>query len=457
MKYIGREEEKKIINDQLDRNSFSNILIYGRRRVGKTELISKCLSNRKERIIYFTALKISYKNNIDRLSNYIKDIFNTNYSFDNLNSILDYISERSLKEKIIFVIDEFSFLIGNNNLVESELQIFCDKNANNKNLKMIISGSMIDIMKSIIEGDKPLYGRFTSIIDLKPLNYYEVGLFFNDRSNEEKVLLYSILGGIPHYLKLVDEKLSVEDNIIKLFFSKDNIMDSEIEILLNSEISKIETANTALSIINNNSLTYTEINQKLSTNNKSNESVYILNKLLSMDIIDKEISINNDKKATYYIKDNALLFYYTFVLPNINKSTFMSSKTLYKNIIEKQLLNNYVPKQFEKICKEFLIIQNKKDKIKPVFYNIGKLTYHDKKDNINNEFDIVTLDDNGYIYYECKYINKILDIKTVENEISSAKHSSFDFYNFGFFSKKGFDKNIKTSKYNLYSLDDIYK
>ena len=454
-RFIGRKEEQKVINNELDSERFSAVLIYGRRRIGKTELITNCINSRKkEDIIFFTAAKTIYEENINRFSQYISDYYNVNYSFNNLNSILSYITEKSKENKTILIIDEYSYLKQENSIIDSDMQKFIDSNSNNSNLKLILSGSIVDIMKNLIDGNEPLYGRFSAIISLSPFNYYEAAEFMNNRTNEEKFELYSVFGGVPHYLKLIDERLSVKDNIINLFFSRNNVMESEIEILLNSELSKIETANTVLSAIGNSSLSYKEINQKIGKN--SNGAAYILNKLVSMDIIRKEINIQKEdsNKGLYYINDNALLFYYTFVLPNRNRTQFMSPETIYSELVEQQLYTNYLPKQFEKVCMEYLIKQNIRNKIKPPFYSIGRLIYHDPKTDLNHEYDIVTKDKNGYIYYECKYINTPVDEETVNNTILNADNSSFNFYSYGFFSRNGYKK--KKSSIAMYALDDLY-
>ena len=457
MKFIGREEEVRIIKRELDRNSMSALMIYGRRRVGKTELISYCLRDRKENILYFTAQKSSYEENFERFSSYIKEKYEISYNFNNLDSLLQYISQKSHEKKTILVIDEYSYF-NNEKTVDSSIQQFIDSNTNNNNLKLIISGSVVHVMTSIIESNQPLYGRFTSIIMLKSFNYYEASKFYPERRNEEKIALYSVFGGVPHYIKLIDPQLSVDENIINLFFSKNLVMESEIEILLNSELSKIETANAILSYLNKSHLSYKDINQKLSSYKNSNGSTYVLNKLLSIDIIDKEIEVNktDSNRGAYFIKDNALLFYYSFVYPNKNKMSLMSPEIFYNEKIKKELYDNFIPRQFEKICKEFLIMSNKNNLIHPVFYSIGNLIYHDKERDENHEYDIVTEDKNGYIYYECKYTNKALIDSDIDKEISKSNTSLFRFYNYGFFSKSGYKNINKDNKYILYTLDDLY-
>ena len=99
---------------------------------------------------------------------------------------------------------------------------------------------------------------------------------------------------------------------------------------------------------------------------------------------------------------------------------------------------------------------NKRNKLEVPFYEIGELTYHDKKENINREFDIVTKDDNGYIYYECKYYQNKVSNKDIEAEIKQANSSKLKFYKFGFFSRRGFEKSVDGKTYILFTLKDIF-
>ena len=459
MKFIGRQEELNIIKKDLNSDKFSCVLLYGRRRVGKTEVISQCIKNRKEKVIFFTASKVSVSDNFELLCKYIAEEYSLSYSFNDFPSLFDFLSEKSKQEKTIVIIDEYSYLRESDVAIDSYLQQFIDKNIHNKNLSIVVSGSLVEIMKSIIDSGEPLYGRFTSIIELKPFDYYEASLFFPNKTSEEKMQLYSVFGGIPHYLKLIDQDKSVEENIIDLFFSKNTVMESEIEVFLNGELSKVESANSVLSFVGNGSKSYQDINQKLSSKKSGNNAAYILNKLVGIGVLDKEIEVNKDNsnRGLYYIQDNALLFFYSYVMPNKNRLSIMSGKALYKKIIEKELKVNYYPKAFEKVCKEFLIRKNLMGEVDDLFYAIGRLTYHDKSSGENYEFDIVSANDNGYKDYECKYQEDKLTNKDIEVEVQQGIKSKFNFYKYGFFSKNGFDKSVDRELYELYTLDDLYK
>ena len=116
----------------------------------------------------------------------------------------------------------------------------------------------------------------------------------------------------------------------------------------------------------------------------------------------------------------------------------------------------FVPKQFENICKEYLIKENIAGKLNTPFYKIGTYYYDDPKNKTNGEFDVVTLDSNGYIFYECKYKDKAINNQTIYKEIQQVKSTGLNCYKYGFFSKSGY---VEKSDDNIiqYTLDDLYK
>ena len=133
----------------------------------------------------------------------------------------------------------------------------------------------------------------------------------------------------------------------------------------------------------------------------------------------------------------------------------MDSDVFYDTYIKKDFETQYVPQIFEKICKQFLIRLNKAGKTIIPFFKIGKYDYDDPVNKKNGEFDVVTEDSEGYIFYECKYRNTKISQHLIENEIEQVKQTGMNCYKYGFFSKCGFDP-IKHDDVILYSLDDLF-
>ena len=238
-------------------------------------------------------------------------------------------------------------------------------------------------------------------------------------------------------------------------------MQLEVENMVISEVSKISLANSVVNIIGEGNTKYSDIVNRL-TSNKS-EKVnpdYILKKLIDLEIIEKVYPINekNNKKRTFYrFKDNLMEFYYRYIYRYKNANSYLTVDDFYDEFVKEDLLSKYLPLKFENISKEFLIRANQKHKISPLFYDIGTYFFNDSKLKINRQFDLVTEDKNGYIAYECKFKDKPLSKKTINEEEYQIISSGLNVYKLGFISKSGFDKNIDQDRYNLFSLDDFYK
>lgn len=457
MKFIGREEELKLLNGLIKSDNFESILIYGRRRIGKSELIKYCLETNDILSIYYEAKQTSEQNNLISFSNIVSYSLNLPLGFNNIEELLDFIFKQAQDKKIILVIDEYPFLKNKIEGMDSILQTLIDKYSNTTKLKLIICGSYIQVMKDLLSVHNPLYGRFKKSIDLLPMNYYDSSKFYNKFSNEDKIALYSVFGGIPYYNSLINENKSVKENIIDLIASKDSSLFQEIPSFLNTEISRIVNANEVFEVLGKGYHKFTDIVDK-SHVSSAPSTIDVLEQLINLRLVEKRAPINdenNKRKSGYYISDNLALFYYKYIFINQSIINIMNKNDFYNTFIKEDFYTMYIPKQFETICKEYLIKENKKGKLKTPFYKIGTYYYDDPKTKTNGEFDIVTLDKNGYIFYECKYKDKAINNQIIYKEIEQVKNTNLACYKYGFFSKNGFTKDVDNNIIK-YTLDDLF-
>ena len=459
--FIGRDNELKGLSEKLNNDRFESILIYGRRRIGKTELIKEAIKNLNCVSIYFEC-KLSFLNeNLIDFNNEVNRVLNCDFRFDSFKKILKFLFDYSRKEKIVLVIDEFPYLLQSKALIISDIRDLIDEYCMNSKMKIILSGSLVQVMKNLNDSSSETYGRFTSIIPLTAFDYFDSSKFYDNYSDEEKILMYSVFGGVAFFNSLIDSSLTALDNIKKLILNKNSILQLEVENMVISEVSKISLANSVVNIIGEGNTKYSDIVNRL-TSNKS-EKVnpdYILKKLIDLEIIEKVYPINekNNKKRTFYrFKDNLMEFYYRYIYRYKNANSYLTVDDFYDEFVKEDLLSKYLPLKFENISKEFLIRANQKHKISPLFYDIGTYFFNDSKLKINRQFDLVTEDKNGYIAYECKFKDKPLSKKTINEEEYQIISSGLNVYKLGFISKSGFDKNIDQDRYNLFSLDDFYK
>jgi hypothetical protein len=311
-------------------------------------------------------------------------------------------------------------------------------------------------MKDLLLYENPLYGRFDLTINLKQMDYYDSSKFYSNFSDTDKVKMYSVCGGVPYYNKLVDDKLSVKENIINIIASNDSRLESEIQVYLKSEIQKMNNANEIFeTLAKGYSRPIDILNQ---SNIKSGPLlIEVLNKLISMELVEKKAPINdenNKKKIGYYISDNLSSFYYKYIYRYNSQFNVMSANAFYDKYINDDFEKEYVPKVFEDICRQFLIKKNIANTIKPAFFKIGKYYYDIPSTKTNGEFDIVTEDENGYIFYEVKFRKNKLSLNEVEKEISQVNATTLNTYRYGFFSAAGFEEDVKNVI--KYTLNDIY-
>ena len=458
MKFIGRIEELKKLSKIINSENFTAALIFGRRRVGKSELVKYSLKENKELKIYYECKEVSEKSNVQGLSDILSEELNLpQLKFEDIESILKYVFKLSITKKMILVLDEYSYLKKTINGIDSILQSLIDKYKDNSKLTLIILGSYVDIMKSLLLHSNPLYGRIDLTIELKPMDYYDSSLFYPNFSSEDKIKIYSVFGGIPYYNRLIDDSKSVKENIIELIASNGARLENEVSMYLNSEISKIVNANEVFEALSKGYCKYSDI---LSQSHVSSGPTLIdvLDKLIRMGVVVKISPINdsnNKKKFEYYISDNLSLFYYRYIFKYLSQMKIMNADSFYSKYIEQDFEQQYVPHVFETICMQYLIRKNKKGEINPIFEKIGKYYYDNPKEHTNGEFDVVTQDEKGYVFYEAKFRKNPINSSIIENEIKQVKSTGLNCYKYVFISKSGFQFE-NNENVDFIDLDNLY-
>lgn len=457
--FYGRENERKKLCAMFHSDGQMISFIYGRRRIGKSELIKQVLKETDIKSVYYECKQTTEQNNVDSLAELIGEAFDfPKPAFENMEVLLRFLFQKSEKEPMILVLDEYPYLRENSKGLDSVLQSVIDHYKDTSNMKLIVCGSYVDTMKALLERQNPLYGRIDLTLNLKPMDYYESALFYPEFSEEDKVRLFSVFGGIPYYNRLIDAKKSVRENIIELIASSGARLENEVAMYLNSEISKITNANEVFEALAKGFSRYKDI---LDQSNVSSGPALIdvLDKLMRMDVVAKEAPINdenNRKKSGYFISDNLSLFYYKYIFRNLSRMNIMDPDVFYDKYIAEDFETKYVPKSFERICKQYLIRKNRKGLMDEIFEKIGKYYYDDPVEKRNGEFDIVTLDDKGYIFYEAKFRKEPVTESVVQNEIRQVKQTGLACYRYGFFSRAGFTCDQEKDCI-LIELSELYK
>lgn len=458
MKFIGRKEELKKLNKVISSEEMSFALIYGRRRVGKSELVNQAIAKSKVKNLYYECKQVAQESNVNGLSEIVSETLGLpKLGFTDIESLLNYIFEFSTKEKMVLVLDEYPYLRESVKGMDSILQAVIDKYRKTSKLTLIILGSYVEVMHSLLEHENPLYGRVDLTINLKQMDYYESSFFYPNYSAEDKVRIYSVFGGIPYYNRLIDDSKSVKENILSLIASPGARLENEVSMYLNAELSKIVNANEVFEALARGFSKYSDI---LSQSHVSSGPtlVDVLDKLISMEVVVKTAPINdsaNKKKIGYYICDNLSLFYYRYIFRYSSQMNIMDSDVFYKKYIEKDFEEYFVPHVFENICRQYLVRKNKAGEIEPVIENIGKYYYDNPTERTNGEFDIVTEDERGYVFYEVKFRKKPVSDEMINEEIKQVKATGLDCYKYVFFSRSGFNCE-KRENVALIAIEEIF-
>lgn len=419
--FYGREKELKIIND-FSKKSNQALMIYGKRKVGKTTLLKEALKNTK--YVYYECIKSTLKDNIDNFVNILFEnkIINYKLNFESLQDLFIFLN--SLNIHLNLIIDEYPYLkyFEKSEKIDSIFQNIIDNYLTN--ITLYISGSHIGMMKNMLEEKNALYGRFNSIIKLSELNYIEISSFYPNKDSYDKIGIYSIFSGSPYVNNFINENLSLKENIKNTILNPNSSIYNYAENLLISDLATSVNAERILFAIANGKKKYNEIENKLGLSNNGLLSKQ-LKILLDMELIKKVYPINqkDDKKKVYYeINDNILRFYYTYLYKNKSQLELLGSETFYNNYIENSI-NTFISHRFEEICRTYFSINAHKGLIKNI-YDIGTYYFDDPINKKNGEFDVALKFENYYQIYECKYYKEDIsrsEMLKEEKQIKSIK------------------------------------
>lgn len=459
--FIGREKELNAFEKLYVSNKFEFVVIYGRRRVGKTALINKFLDDKKA--IYFMGVESNTKQNLENFSKSIIEYdsgIETETSFLSFQAALEYVFKLSQKERLILTIDEFPYVARSSKSLSSTLQLLIDKYKDSSKLMLILCGSSISYMEDHVLAYKaPLYGRRTAQMKIMPFDFEETCHYFKKFSNEEKALIYGIVGGTPQYLMQMDDTLSVEDNIKNTFLNPISFLYEEPINLLKQEVREPAIYTAIITAIAKGASRMSEISNQINEN--TNVCSAYIKTLMNLGIIQKETPYGEkaSHKAIYSIEDNMFRFWYRFVLENNSIIARGATDLVYKRIEPK--LSDYMGKIFEDICKQYLWKQLLTNKCPVEFTSLGRWWGNDPIEKCQTEIDIMgEQDKNTVLFAECKWTNEKVNQSVLETLVKRSKLFSYKYIHLYLFSKSGFtqgciDQANKMGNVTLVSYTDI--
>jgi hypothetical protein len=434
--FANRYKELKLLNDEYASKKFSFTVLYGRRRVGKTTLLKEFIVNKPS--IYFLVTLENFNIVLNRLQNIVADFLGDSFlkslELKDIKQLFEYLSQKEYEQKLIIIIDEFQYLTKLDNSIPSQFQYIVDELLKNKNIHLILCGSIISMMyEQTLSYSSPLYGRRTSAIKLEAIEFEYLKEFFPSKSNEELIGLYSVLYGVPKYLEMFADSGNLFKSIEKNILNPSGYLYNEPQFVLQNEVNEPITYFSILQIIANGERKLGHIAGKLGKNVQNITS--FISKLIELDIIYKDVPVTEtnplkSKKGLYFIKDNFFRFWFTYVLPH--KSQLEMGNTNYVISKIKENFNGFVSPVYENLAIAYLLKN----------YDLLKCgRWWDK----NEEIDAVGVGEDFLIVAECKYSNKKVGIDILQDLQEKAKKidSDLPIKHYILFSKSGFTDELK--------------
>lgn len=416
--FVGREKELETLNRMGTPRDFRMVVIYGRRRVGKTALIQEFCKNR--RTLSFTATETTNTVNLRNFSNAVHQFFLEPSSFGTFESwgaAFEYIARRLEADPdhpTTIVFDELPYAATACPSLPSELQIVIDHQFLKTNATMILCGSNEGFMESRVLGHKaPLYGRRNAQIHLQPFNIFDARkLMPEDASPEDVVNYYATLGGTPFYLRQLEPDKTFDENIRNLCFRPDGLLYEEPAMLLRQELREPASYLSVLSAIASGRTTQKLISDATGI---SSPSQY-LQTLESLGIVERHIPFGEkpylSKRGLWKIKDPFFDYWFRFVGPNVPLIEDGRVDYMENTYTTGPMFSTYVGQRFEDVCVQWLF-QREMLPFPPM--RVGKWWGADPKLKEQTDIDVVMDNTQGkqLLLGECKWRNHIDETEAI--------------------------------------------
>lgn len=322
--FLGRDRDLAFLHELFESRKPELFVLYGRRRVGKTELLQQFCQPHKA--VYFLAAEVRDRDNLRAFRNTVVEALGdqlaSSVEFPDWTAALGFLSERAGGERLVVVLDEFPYLCEANKSVPSQIQRFWDTRGKKSSLMLILCGSQVSFMeKEVLAERSPLFGRRTAQRRLEQLEPLATLDFFPRWELTDRVLAYSILGGMPAYLRRFDDRLSLRENILRELLRPEGFLFEEVQFLLRAELTNPATYNSLLASVARGANRLADI--ALDVGVDSTTANKYLTVLRELGLVEREIPLSDpdplrSRRGTYRIADRFLNFHFRHLQPNLS-------------------------------------------------------------------------------------------------------------------------------------------
>jgi AAA+ ATPase superfamily predicted ATPase len=456
MTFYNRTEELDALADAFDASGSDLVVVYGRRRVGKTELLKAFCNDRPH--IYFLAAQEAELRQREKFTEQVATHFEDRVPrINGWDEAFTYLGEKLQTEQTVVVIDEFPYLVAENDSIPSYLQAFVDEQLDGTDSMLILCGSSVSTMESEVLGhESPLYGRRTAQFDVRPFSFEQAREVITYGIGDA-VRSYAVTGGTPMYLTLFDYDTPLAANIRSRILSPSAVLYNEPEFLLRTEL---RTPARYMSILEAVALGHTTPNEVSgATGIDSGPLSKYLQTLRRLRLLEREVPVTasnkKSKRSRYRVADEFLRFWFRYVEPN-RSGIEEAPDVVYRGTIAPDL-PTHVATTFEDVCREALWAGIRRGDVDP-YSELGRWWYGE------HEVDIVGLapNDDRLLLAECKWTSDPVGRSLVERLRTKADHVRWGPGNrterFALFSKSGFVDGLADEvddNWSLYGLSDL--
>ena len=404
MPFHNRIRELAFMDEQTPTDRAALLVLYGRRRTGKTSLLRRLAEER--RTVFFVADMASRS---DQLAAFSQTLFEAlgeqeliGTSLPSWDAALRFAAARTHEEPLLLVLDEFSYLCDSDPSLPSIIQRLWDSELNQTRLHLVLCGSYVSFMEREILGARnPLYGRRTGEWLLKPLSFADSRAFFPDLEVQDQIERYGVLGGIPAYLERFDPKGPLAHNVVRHILSKGAPLYNEPRFLLMQELRDPHTYFSICRAVAMGRTTPNEIAQGAGLSDRGVASRY-LQTLRELHVIERRVPTTErnperTRKGRYRLSDGFLRFWFRFVLPNVSALEAGDPQQVFESKVRSHL-DQHVSLAFEDIAVEHLWRLQREQRLPRQYDRIGGWWRG------ANEVDVVGVADAGALLLgECKW------------------------------------------------------
>lgn len=456
--FIGRKDDLRILNEAYESPRFEFGLLFGPRRIGKTDLLKEFALGKDA--LFLTAVDESLRENLRAMEREFGILSGHKYvMFEDFPSFFDAVIEYFNGRKGLIVIDEFpNLVIGRDGkrkpgAFEGILQSVIDLKLKNTSITLILSGSNVSFMKfEVGSALAPLNRRATFSFEVLPLPFEEALLFLQGREESEKTSFLSLLGFSPYGLSFIEEGKGFEENLISFFYARNaNFRDVENDLMpsLNSGLYTSILRYVARGIGSNSELARALMEGE-------NKIAVYLKTLLDEEILGKRRKFNSKKDGYYYIKNPILRFHYRFIHGRESLIRAGLGMRLYQT--QKEEIPHYLTSCYEEVCLHYLLFMQKNGSLKGLYPSFDHLSIDKTELGRSVEFDGIARDEEGNcLFMESKWRNSPFGKKDLDHLYESASLTMFSkskLKEYVVFSSSGFDldETVKEDE-NLHLID----